>query len=37
MMIRYGEGWMLRIKMTQPADAELLMDSAAYDAWVQEH
>ena len=31
-----GEGWMLRIKMTHPADADLLMDSAAYDAWAQE-
>ena len=32
-----GEGWMLRLKMTQPADADLLMDSAAYNAWIQEH
>ncbi len=31
-----GEGWMLRIKMTQPADAGMLMDSAAYGAWLQE-
>jgi len=28
----YGAGWMLRIKMMDPADADLLMDSAAYEA-----
>jgi len=30
----YGEGWMLRIKMSQPADVESLLDSAAYTALV---
>jgi len=30
----YGEGWMLRIKMTQPSDAESLLDSTAYEALV---
>lgn len=28
----YGDGWMLRIKMTQPADADLLLSSTDYDA-----
>ena len=28
----YGDGWMLKIKMTQPADADLLLDSTEYDA-----
>ena len=28
----YGDGWMLRIKMTHAADADLLLDSADYDA-----
>ena len=28
----YGEGWMLKIKMTQPAEAETLLDSATYEA-----
>lgn len=28
----YGKGWMLKIKMTQPAEAETLLDSAAYEA-----
>ena len=30
----YGEGWMLRIKMTQPSDADSLLDSTAYEALV---
>ncbi len=30
----YGEGWMLRIKMTQPSDADALLDSTAYEALV---
>ena len=28
----YGDGWMLKIKMTQPADADLLLSSTDYDA-----
>ena len=28
----YGDGWMLQIKMSQPADADLLLDSADYEA-----
>ena len=28
----YGNGWMLKIKMSQPADADLLLDSADYEA-----
>ena len=28
----YGKGWMLKIKMTHPADVETLLDSAAYEA-----
>jgi glycine cleavage system H protein len=26
----YGEGWMVRIKLSNPSDADSLMDSAAY-------
>ena len=26
----YGEGWMVRMKLANPADAEKLMDAAAY-------
>ena len=28
----YGDGWMLKIKMSQPADAGLLLSSTDYDA-----
>lgn len=28
----YGDGWMLKIKMTQPGDADLLLSSTDYDA-----
>ncbi len=28
----YGDGWMLKIKLTQPADADLLLSAADYDA-----
>ena len=28
----YGKGWMLKIKMTHPAEAETLLDSTAYEA-----
>lgn len=30
----YGEGWMLRIKMSRPSDAEALLDHTAYEALV---
>ncbi len=30
--VPYGEGWMLRIRMDIPADADLLLDSDAYEA-----
>ena len=30
----YEGGWMLRIKMSQPADADELLDSTAYEALV---
>ncbi len=28
----YGEGWLIKVKMTDPAQAEGLMDAAAYTA-----
>ncbi len=28
----YGQGWMLKIKLSDPAEAAKLMDAAAYDA-----
>lgn len=31
----YGEGWMMRMKLANPADAESLMDAAAYQKLVE--
>lgn len=31
----YGEGWIVRIKAKNPSEADQLMDSAKYDAWVK--
>ena len=28
----YGEGWMIRVRMDDPAEADALLDSNAYDA-----
>ena len=30
----YGEGWIIKIKMTNPAAAEALKDAAAYSAFI---
>ncbi len=30
----YGAGWMLKVKMTNPAELEQLMDSASYESLV---
>jgi glycine cleavage system H protein len=30
----YGEGWMVKVTVTNPADVEALMDAAAYSALV---
>jgi glycine cleavage system H protein len=30
----YGEGWMVKMKVDNPADVEALMDAAAYEALV---
>ena len=30
----YGEGWIVKIKMTDPAEADALMDAAAYEAFI---
>lgn len=30
----YGEGWMVKMKVNDPADVEALLDSAAYEAQV---
>ena len=32
----YGEGWLVRIRMSDPAEAEALMDAEAYRAHVAE-
>jgi glycine cleavage system H protein len=32
----YGEGWMLRVKVTDPAQVESLLDAAAYEQIVAE-
>lgn len=31
----YGDGWMIRMKITNPADVETLMDAGAYQSLVQ--
>ncbi len=28
----YGEGWMIKVKLSNPAEVEALMDAAAYEA-----
>ncbi len=30
----YGEGWMIKVKMTDPSQVDVLMDAAAYKAMV---
>ena len=30
----YGEGWIVKIKMTDPAEADTLIDAAAYEAFI---
>jgi glycine cleavage system H protein len=30
----YNEGWIVKIKMTNPAEADALMDAAAYEAFI---
>jgi len=30
----YGEGWMVKMKINNPADVEALMKAAAYEAQV---
>jgi glycine cleavage system H protein len=32
----YGEGWLIRIRLSDPSEADLLMDAAAYKAHVDE-
>jgi glycine cleavage system H protein len=31
----YGEGWMIKIKLSDPAEAESLVDAAAYEATLE--
>jgi glycine cleavage system H protein len=33
----YGEGWLVRIRVSDPAEAEALMDAEAYRAHLAEH
>jgi len=30
----YGDGWMIRLKLSEPAEIEELLDAAAYDALI---
>ncbi|HEX3427222.1 MAG TPA: glycine cleavage system protein GcvH [Candidatus Limnocylindrales bacterium] len=30
----YGEGWMIRLKLSEPAEVDELLDAAAYDALI---
>ena len=32
----YGEGWLVRIRLTEPLEADELMDAAAYKSFVDE-
>ena len=32
----YGEGWMVRVRLTAPSERDALLDSAAYEKLVQE-
>ena len=32
----YGEGWLVRIRLTEPSEADDLMDAAAYKTFVDE-
>ncbi len=32
----HGVGWLIRIRMSDPSDMDALMDTAAYDAFIQE-
>jgi glycine cleavage system H protein len=32
----YGEGWLVRIRLTEPSEADELMDTAAYKSFVDE-
>lgn len=32
----HGAGWLVRIKLTNPAEVNALMDAAAYEAYVEE-
>jgi glycine cleavage system H protein len=32
----YGEGWLIRVRMTVPSDIEALMSADAYDALIRE-
>jgi glycine cleavage system H protein len=31
----YGEGWLVRVRLSDPSEAEALMDAAAYEASLQ--
>jgi len=30
----YGEGWLLRVRLSQPAELDSLMDAAAYQEYL---
>ena len=32
----YGDGWMIRVRLADPTEADGLLDAAAYDALVAE-
>ncbi|HOQ10208.1 MAG TPA: glycine cleavage system protein GcvH [Syntrophomonadaceae bacterium] len=32
----YGQGWMIKVRLNSPEDADGLMDAAAYAQWVEE-
>lgn len=33
----YGEGWMIKVELSNPADVDALLDAAAYEAFTKEH
>ncbi len=30
----YGEGWLVKVRMSDPAEADALLDAAAYEALI---
>lgn len=31
----YGDGWMIRVRLSDPTEADVLMDAEEYEEWIQ--